>query len=74
MADKELDVMDLMCPMPIVKISQIINTMESGQTLEVKANDPAFQADIEAWCNKTANPLTSFSHTEDAYIAIITKK
>jgi tRNA 2-thiouridine synthesizing protein A len=49
MADKYLDCTELRCPMPIVKISKEVKQMSSGQTLAVKASDPAFASDIQAW-------------------------
>jgi len=31
--------------------------IESGQTLEVTANDPAFSADVKAWVKKMEHEL-----------------
>lgn len=60
MAAQSLDCTNLNCPMPIVKIRKTINTMESGDILEVTANDPAFGADVRAWSAKTGNKLVRF--------------
>jgi len=59
MADAALDCRNLNCPMPIVRISQKIKTMEGGQTLEVTATDPAFSADVRAWVSKMGHQLVS---------------
>lgn len=71
MADKELDCKGLMCPMPIVKISKISKEMSSGQTLQVTATDPAFKADVDAWCTKTGNTLESVDESGGTITAVI---
>src|SRR5690606_3228298 len=57
MADQTLNCEGLNCPMPIVKIAKALKKMDKGQTLEVTATDPAFEADIHAWSKRTKNPL-----------------
>jgi len=54
-ADTELDVVGQLCPMPIVKLAKHIRTMNSGQTVEIKADDIGAREDIPAWCNRTGN-------------------
>ena len=61
MAQHQLDCKELNCPMPIVRISQKIKTLESGDLLEVEACDPAFQADLEAWTEKMGHQLVEFT-------------
>jgi len=46
--------------MPIVRISQTIKTMASGETLEVTADDLAFGADVQAWVTKMGHKLLEF--------------
>jgi tRNA 2-thiouridine synthesizing protein A len=70
--DQTLNCEGLNCPMPIVKIAKTIKTMSSGETLEVTATDPAFQADLNAWSKKTKNPIIEFS-AEDVLRALIQK-
>jgi tRNA 2-thiouridine synthesizing protein A len=60
MADKRLECQGLNCPMPIVRISQMIKTMASGETLEVTADDPAFGADVNAWITKMGHELLEY--------------
>ena len=60
MTETILDCKGLQCPMPIVKISRMIKTLNSGDTLIVEATDPAFKPDLEAWSKKTGNSLLEF--------------
>ena len=64
MAETKLDCKGLQCPMPIVKVSRMTKTMNSGDTLIVEATDPAFKPDLEAWSKKTGHPLLEFTDGE----------
>jgi len=61
------------CPMPIVKINNIMRSLEPGATLQVKADDPAFKLDIEACFSKTGHQLLSFQGRENFFITTIEK-
>jgi len=56
-ADQLLDCSGLLCPMPVVKTSKAIKTLEVGQILEMVATDPGAPPDMEAWARQTGNPL-----------------
>ena len=73
--DIKLNACGLQCPGPIRRVFEEINAMEEGQILEVKASDPGFTKDIEAWCDKTGNTLMSTKYKADKkeVIAIIQK-
>ena len=51
----QLDAKGLACPMPIVKTKKAINSMESGQVLEVQATDSGSKADLKAWAESTGH-------------------
>lgn len=57
MADMTLDLKGLLCPMPVVKISQAIKKVEIGGVIEATATDPGVLADIPAWTRSTGNEL-----------------
>jgi tRNA 2-thiouridine synthesizing protein A len=60
MADQLLDCKGLNCPMPIIKMSKAIKKMDKGQTLEVLATDPAFEADVYAWAKRLKHDVLVF--------------
>jgi len=60
-ADRHLDCTTLMCPMPLVRISQAIKEMAPGQTLLIEACDAAFKPDLEAWIRTTGHELIEFT-------------
>jgi len=74
MAKTQLDFKGLACPMPIVKISIAIKKGNSGDVFEAVCDDPAFEADIKAWCNETENTLNDLTKSGSDIVATITKK
>ncbi|MHB1526681.1 MAG: sulfurtransferase TusA family protein [Candidatus Dormibacteria bacterium] len=58
-ADKTLDCLHMMCPMPIVKVSKAIKEVEVGQTLLLIADDPGATPDIQTWARRTGHELVT---------------
>jgi tRNA 2-thiouridine synthesizing protein A len=56
-ADRKLDCIGLFCPMPILKTRDAIKQMEAGQVLEMTSDDPASEADLQAWTARTGHEL-----------------
>ncbi|RZD16761.1 MAG: sulfurtransferase TusA family protein [Candidatus Acididesulfobacter guangdongensis] len=56
-SNKTLDASGLSCPLPIVKTKKEIDSMTSGQVLEVISTDPGSKNDMTAWCKRTGNEL-----------------
>ena len=56
-ADLKLDLKNLMCPLPVVRMSQAIKKVEVGQVIEAEATDPGVLADIPAWTKSTGNEM-----------------
>lgn len=56
-ADLFLDSKNLLCPMPIIKLSQGIKKINVGQTILTETTDPGSQYDIEAWARQTGQEL-----------------
>ncbi len=72
MSDSVLDCTKMCCPVPIVRVSQRMRELESGQILTVEATDPAFHADLEAWTCATGHQLLEF-HEGDVQRAVLRK-
>jgi tRNA 2-thiouridine synthesizing protein A len=72
-SDETLDCTGLYCPMPIVKTSQKIKTMQVGQVLEVLADDKGIKQDMPAWCQATGNECLG-TEEKDGEFKIYVKK
>jgi tRNA 2-thiouridine synthesizing protein A len=57
--DQTINLEGLLCPIPIVKVSQAIKNLAVGGVLEATATDPGVLADIPAWTKSTGNELLS---------------
>jgi tRNA 2-thiouridine synthesizing protein A len=73
-ADETLDCVGLYCPMPIVKTSQKIKQMKSGQVLEVIADDKGIKQDMPAWCQTTGNECLSMEDADGEIKVYVRKK
>ena len=58
-ADLKFNLEGLLCPIPIVKVSQAIKNLPVGGVLEATATDPGVLADIPAWAKSTGNEVLS---------------
>jgi tRNA 2-thiouridine synthesizing protein A len=56
-ADKIVDLKGLPCPMPVVRISQEILTVDVGQVVEAITTDPGSLADFPAWATSTGQEI-----------------
>ena len=55
--DLELDLKGLLCPMPMVKVSQNITKVPIGGIIRAVATDPGSLADIPSWARSTGNEV-----------------
>lgn len=55
--DKKIDCLGLFCPLPILKVREAIAPLAPGQTLEVLADDPAAEADLKSWAQRTGHAV-----------------
>lgn len=51
---------------PITEIAGMINKLESGQTLEVRATDPTVKVDLPAWCRIVGHKM--IDQRDDRYL------
>lgn len=70
-ADHVLDCSGLSCPLPVIKTSKAIKSMETGQVLKMISTDPGSQADMEAWSRQTGNELLSSLKDGEMYVYFI---
>jgi len=69
--DQVLDCSGMLCPLPVVKTSKAIKTMELGQILKMVATDPGAPPDMEAWSRQTGNELLRSMQEDGKFIFYI---
>lgn len=70
-ADRELDCKGMLCPMPIVKLSKEIKSMQTGQVLKMIATDKGAPADVQAWARQTGNELLDSHQESDKFVFFV---
>ncbi len=70
---KVLDLKGLPCPMPVVRMSQEINSVEVGEIIEVHTTDPGSLSDFPAWAETTGNEVLE-TKQEQGSIQILVKR
>ena len=71
--NKKIDCTGLFCPMPIVKTRDAMREMTVGQVLEMLSDDPASDADMKSWAQRTGNELLEVSRDGGLYRFLIRK-
>jgi len=73
MADLIVDARGLQCPMPVIKVSQAVKGLESGQTVEVIATDRGALSDIPSWAKDMGHALKEQFEQENEFHFIVQK-
>lgn len=71
--DVLIDAKGLSCPMPIVKAKKGMDTLESGQVLEIHTTDKGSKSDLTAWASSAGHELLSVVEVEDTFKFFIKK-
>ena len=66
-----LDFKGLCCPMPVMKIAQIVKQVQVGEVVEGIATDPGIMSDIPEWARKTGNEVVCLEKREKDYHFVI---
>jgi tRNA 2-thiouridine synthesizing protein A len=72
--DAELNAVGLPCPLPVLRIRQALEGLESGQTLHVTATDPGSLKDVRAFARITQNELLEAQEKDGKYVFVIRKR
>lgn len=68
MSEHTLDVRRLLCPMPVIRTQNKVNTLQAGDTLVVTCTDPGVLNDIPAWCRINGHKILNTIEQDDEII------
>jgi len=71
--DRLLDARGLLCPMPLVKVSQALAAMREDEVLEILADDQGVKSDFPALCKGAGHGWIGFSEEGRVVRAFIRK-
>jgi tRNA 2-thiouridine synthesizing protein A len=72
-ADDTLDCIGLYCPIPIYNTANKLKELETGQVLEILADDEGIKEDMPAWCRTTGNELLGIEEEAGQYRVYVKK-
>ncbi len=72
-ADKNLNVLGLRCPEPMMMIRNTVRRMQDGQTLLIVADDPATSRDIAGFCRFMDHQLLAEETAQTPYRYVLRK-
>ncbi len=72
--DVELDVRQLVCPLPILRAKKSLSGMNSDAVLKVVATDKEAPADFVVFCRQTGNQLLSSEVNGEEFIFYIRRR
>ena len=65
---EQLDVRNLLCPMPVIKTQDKVNSMAAGESLEVICTDHGALSDIPTWCRINGHKVLETIDNDDEVI------
>ncbi|WP_027414727.1 sulfurtransferase TusA family protein [Aneurinibacillus terranovensis] len=68
-----VDAKGLSCPMPIVKAKKAIDSLESGQVMELETTDKGSVKDVQSWVKATNHELLKMEEDNGVYRFIVKK-
>ncbi|WP_300700832.1 FAD-dependent oxidoreductase [Bacteroides sp.] len=63
----------LQCPGPIMQVKKAIDSIATGERVEIIATDAGFARDASAWCDTTGNKLVDKHEEKGRYTVVIEK-
>ena len=66
----ELDTRGLICPLPVLKLRKLINSIEQKEKIKLITDDPAAVLDVPHFCNEQGHQLIE-SSAEEGYDTFI---
>jgi tRNA 2-thiouridine synthesizing protein A len=72
--DVELDVRQLVCPLPILRAKRSLSAMTGGQILRVMATDKETPTDFVDFCHKSGNELLASEVNGEEFVFLIRRR
>ncbi len=69
----ELDATGLCCPGPLMRVKSSMDSVDTGDVLNITASDMGFYEDIKAWARRTGNELLSVNKDKGLIKASVRK-
>lgn len=71
--DLMIDAKGLACPMPIVRAKKGMDTLTSGQILQLEATDKGSVSDFQAWASRSGHEMLKMEEDNGVYRFFVKK-
>jgi tRNA 2-thiouridine synthesizing protein A len=71
--DKRLDATGMRCPIPVLRASKEIKTMQAGDVLEIVASDGQAPRDFRDFCKEGGHVLLVNEERDGKYLIVLQK-
>jgi tRNA 2-thiouridine synthesizing protein A len=71
---RELDARGLRCPLPLLKLKQVLHGMAPGEVIEVRTSDPGSVRDFQAFLRQCGHQLLDMSEEPQEFFFMIRKR
>ena len=69
----ELDARRLLCPMPVIRLQDCLNKLESGAKVRITCTDPGTMNDIPTWCRINDHSLLECDQQDQQIVFLVQK-
>ena len=66
-----IDCLRLLCPMPVIRVQEQVETMAAGDTLTAVCSDPGVLHDIPAWSRITGHQVVATETRDGEYLVTV---
>lgn len=63
-----LDARRLLCPMPVIRLQNLVTQLPGGDVVSVACTDPGTRSDIPAWCRINGHEVLSIDEDSDGIV------
>ena len=63
--DHDIDARGLLCPLPVLKAAKRMRSLQSGEVLRLRADDPAAVVDVPHYCTESGNVFLGVETAEE---------
>ncbi|MBI2265463.1 MAG: sulfurtransferase TusA family protein [Armatimonadetes bacterium] len=68
---RRVNCLGMKCPHPLLAIHQFLRDLKQGERIEAISDDPAFEANLRAWCETTGQILLSVEARDGVFAALL---
>lgn len=62
--DRTVDALGLICPAPVLRAREVLESMGAGQLLEILTDDPLAELDLQVFCDRTGHRLVASTEAD----------